>query len=118
MIIQPHEKPRIQEKPSRNEEEYFLKLDAELLRAQRAKLDAERAELERRQRELERQQHYMRCPKCGAQLTERELHHIKVDACTECGGLWLDSGELELLRATERHGFGRLIAERLGHRAK
>ena len=108
----------IEEKPSRNEDEYFIKLDAELIRAQREKLDAERAETERRQRELERQQHYMRCPKCGAQLAERELQHLKVDVCTECNGMWLDAGELELLRATERHGFGRFFGDLLHHRAK
>ena len=104
----------IQEKPSRNEDEYFVKLDAELIKAQREKLDAERAELERKQRELERQQHYMHCPKCGAQLSEREMQHLKVDVCPECNGLWLDAGELDLLRATERHGLGRLFGELLG----
>ena len=30
----------IEQKPSRNEDEYFRKLDAELIKAQRAKLDA------------------------------------------------------------------------------
>jgi len=30
----------IKQKPSRNEDEYFRKLDAELIKAQRAKLDA------------------------------------------------------------------------------
>lgn len=99
----------IEEKPSRNEEEYFRKLDAELIKAQRARLDAERAELERKQRESEREQSYMRCPKCGARLEERELEHIKVDVCTGCNGTWLDAGELELLRQTERQGFGRLF---------
>jgi Zn-finger nucleic acid-binding protein len=74
--------------------------------------------MERRQHELERQQHYMRCPKCGGQLGERELFHVRVDVCTDCSGLWLDAGEVELLRATERHGLGRLMSELLRHRAK
>jgi hypothetical protein len=107
----------IDEKPSRNEDEYFLKLDTELLTAQRARLDAERAEMERRQRELEREQHYMRCPKCGAQLAEQEVQHIKVDVCPQCNGTWLDAGELDLLRQTGRQGLGRLF-DLLGHRAK
>ncbi len=114
MLIQPHEKPRIQEKPSRNEEEYFLRLDAELLRAQRAKLDAERAELERRQRELERQQHYMRCPKCGARLNETDVQHIKVDLCPECNGMWLDAGELDLIRESRRSGVSRFVDDLFG----
>lgn len=99
----------IDEKPSRNEDEYFHKLDAELIRTQRAKLDAERTEMERRQRDSEREQHYMRCPKCGARLEERDAANIKVDMCPECNGTWLDAGELELLRQTERHGFGRIF---------
>ena len=31
---------------------------------------------------------HMKCPKCGADLQEREFHHVKVDACPnarECG---------------------------------
>jgi len=98
-----------EQKPSRNEDEYFIKLDAELIKAQREKLDAERAELERRQRDAEREQCYMRCPKCGARLNEQDIQHIKVDVCPSCNGTWLDAGELELLRQTERHGLGRLF---------
>jgi hypothetical protein len=77
-------------KPSRNEDEFFLKLDAELIKEQRAKLDAER-------RLNERKSHYMKCPKCGADLKETEFHHIKIDRCPECGGLWFDKGEIEML---------------------
>ena len=92
----------IEQKPSREEDEYFRRLDAELIEAQRAKLDAERAEMERRQRESEREQHYMRCPKCGARLNETDVQHIKVDVCPECNGMWLDAGELEVVAHEER----------------
>lgn len=77
-------------KPSKSEDEYFVKLDAELIKQQRAKLDAERAK-------AERASHFMRCPKCGGQLEEIEHHHIKIDRCRDCGGVWLDKGEMELL---------------------
>ena len=76
--------------PSKNEDEYFLLQDAELIKAQRAKLDAER-------KAAERKAHYMKCPKCGADLKEQELKHVKVDICPECRGLFLDAGELELI---------------------
>jgi Zn-finger nucleic acid-binding protein len=99
----------IDEKPSRNEEEYFRKLDAELIQAQREKLDAERAELERTQRDAERAQWYMRCPKCGEELEERDVDHVKVDVCPAGHGTWLDAGELELLRQTERQGISRIF---------
>lgn len=107
----------IEQKPSRNEDEYFRKLDAELLKAQRAKLDAERAEMDRKQRDSERAQCYMRCPKCGARLDEQDVRHIKVDVCPECKGMWLDAGELDLLRQTERHGIGRVF-DLLGRKAR
>jgi uncharacterized protein with PIN domain len=77
-------------KPSKSEDEYFLKRDADLIKAQRAKLDDERAK-------AERSSHHMRCPKCGGHLAEEDFHHIKIDRCPDCGGLWLDKGEMEML---------------------
>ena len=91
-------------KPSSNEEEYFRKRDAELVKAWRAKLDAERAEQARTTARL-------KCPKCGGDLEERDMHDVKVDVCTQCSGVWLDAGELELLRQTERGGAGRFFAD-------
>jgi hypothetical protein len=79
-----------EKKPSRNEDEYFVKLDADLVKAQRDKLDAER-------RKAERASHFMHCPKCGARLRETDFHHIKIDKCPECGGIWFDGGEIEML---------------------
>jgi hypothetical protein len=107
----------IDEKPSRNEDEYFRKLDADLIKAQREKLDAERAEMERAKRDSEREQWLMRCPKCGAELEERDVEQVKVDVCPVGHGTWLDAGELELLRQTERQGFGRIF-DVLGRRSK
>ena len=84
------------EKPSRNEEEYFAKLNAELIREQRARLDAERAARESAQAA-------MKCPRCGGALAEREYHHVTVDVCENCGGMWFDKGEVEMLEHVE-HG--------------
>lgn len=83
-------------KPTRAEDEYFVKQDAELIKQQRAQLDAERARAERRS-------HFMKCPKCGANLTEVDFHHMKVDKCAECGGLWLDKGEMEMLEHVDQN---------------
>jgi hypothetical protein len=77
-------------RPSRNEDEYFLKQDAELIKAQRAKLDEERAS-------AQRTVHYMKCPKCGGDLAEQSLANVKIDVCPDCRGTWLDAGELELI---------------------
>jgi hypothetical protein len=89
----------MEEKPSRNEDEYFVRLDAELMKERRARLDSERFK-------LERSAHHNKCPKCGCDLKEREHHHVKVDECPECGGMWLDKGELEMVEHSEQRGAG------------
>jgi Zn-finger nucleic acid-binding protein len=76
--------------PSRNEDEYFVKQDAELLKEMRARLDAERAK-------AERTQPAMKCPRCGAGLQEKQYHHAVVDVCPSCNGMWLDAGEIEII---------------------
>ena len=100
------DKPRLQEKPSRNEDEWFVKRDAELIKARREKLDEDR-------RRRERTQHYMKCPRCGADLQEREFHSVKVDACPECDGVWLDQGELEILAYHKESNVSRVISDLL-----
>ncbi len=82
-------------KPTKIEDEYFVKLEADLIKAQRAKLYADRAK-------AERDYHYMRCPKCGGQLVELEYHHMKIDRCQDCGGIWLDKGEMEMLEHVDQ----------------
>jgi Zn-finger nucleic acid-binding protein len=79
------------EKPSRNEDEYFARQDAELLAAQRTAAAATAAEAERRS-------HFMKCPKCGHDLETMNYEGIAIDRCTNCAGIWLDPGELEQLR--------------------
>jgi Zn-finger nucleic acid-binding protein len=81
---------RGEDQPSRNEDEYFVKQDAELLKQMRAKLDAERAK-------AERTQPAMKCPRCGADLQETQYHHAVVDVCPKCKGMWLDAGEVDII---------------------
>ncbi len=92
--------------PSKNEDEYFLLQDAELIKAHRAKLDAERQAAERRQ-------HFMKCPKCGADLKEQEVRHVKVDACPDCKGFWLDAGEIELIGKVKDSAMGTFLRDLL-----
>ena len=77
--------------PTRNEDEYFARENAELIKQMRSRLDQERLTQERRK-------HYMKCPKCGADLEEKDFEQVKVDVCPECHGVWLDQGEINLLR--------------------
>mgnify|MGYP001058701488 CR=1 FL=1 len=39
----------------------------------------------------------MICPTCKNDMIVVEYHEIELDYCTDCQGVWLDSGELELL---------------------
>ena len=44
----------------------------------------------------------MRCPACGGQLLEIERSGVRVDACRQCRGVWLDRGELDRIVERER----------------
>ncbi|HVK04503.1 MAG TPA: zf-TFIIB domain-containing protein [Armatimonadaceae bacterium] len=39
----------------------------------------------------------MHCPLCGVSLRTVERLGVELDHCPQCGGLWLDRGELDLL---------------------
>ena len=84
--------------PSDKEEEYFLRQEAEKLRAlaEKAKRETEEAERQRL-KEL----HHMRCPKCGMALNEITFRDVRIDKCMACGGVWLDGGELDQIAAGE-----------------
>lgn len=83
------------EKPSKNEDEYFARQNADLIREMRAKLDADRNKAEQKPQQLN-------CPRCGVELVEKETDNVKIDACPKCSGVWIDSGELEQLRLVNR----------------
>jgi ribosomal protein L37AE/L43A len=51
----------------------------------------------------------MSCPRCDGTLSERQFEGVMIDTCDKCGGVWLDSGELEqLLRRDSDSWFSRL----------
>ncbi|MDH4132442.1 MAG: zf-TFIIB domain-containing protein [Gemmatimonadota bacterium] len=79
-------------KPSRNEDEYFLKLDAE-------RIERKRQQEEARASDAERRSHFMRCPKCGGHLETHTLQQIEVDTCPDCKGSWFDFGEVRAILA-------------------
>jgi Zn-finger nucleic acid-binding protein len=93
------------DKPSRNEDEYFAREDAELMRKQRERAHSAAVEAERKT-------HYMKCPKDGYDLTSSEFHGVQIETCPHCGGMWLDAGELEAV-AHEDHPtvLGRVLSD-------
>lgn len=89
------------------EDEYFARQEVERVRRvaeeRQAKLLAE-------ERERDRALHSMKCPKCGMQLEEIAFGDVRVDKCFSCDGLWLDKGELELIREKDGGFMGRLLS--------
>ncbi len=85
------------DKPSRNEDEYFVKQEAELLRKQRAQTEAAALDAERRS-------HFMKCPKDGYDLASSVYHGVQIETCPHCGGMWLDAGEVEAVAHEDRPG--------------
>ena len=61
------------------------------------------------ERERARDLHFMKCPKCGAQLGEIAFGEVSVDKCFSCDGLWLDKGELDLIRQKDDGFMARLL---------
>jgi len=95
------------EKPSEREEEYFVKKEFERLR----KIEQEKhAKLAEKEKEKLKELHYMRCPKCGMELIEIRYKGIRVDECSECEGIWLDAGELEIVSKLEKTGLDKLFS--------
>ncbi|NOT07186.1 MAG: zf-TFIIB domain-containing protein [Gemmatimonadales bacterium] len=96
------------EKPSKNEDEYFAKEDAERIRKMREKEAAERVAAERKS-------HHMKCPKCGGSLQTENFQEIQIDRCPDCGGVWFDHGEVEQIMKHEETGtLGRVMGELWG----
>ena len=93
-------------KPSDKEEEYFMRLELE----RRKKIEDEKLkrvadEEKRHLKEL----HYMRCPKCGMELSEIDYKNIIVDKCFSCDGIWLDAGEFESIAKLEKGALDKLF---------
>lgn len=84
------------------EEEYFHRKNKEAIEKMREKMKiAEEAKAAGTSS--------MQCPRCDGTLKERKFEEVLIDTCEKCGGVWLDSGELEQLTRKESSGWlGRL----------
>jgi hypothetical protein len=89
------------------EEEHFARLEVE---HGRKLADERRTKLLTEERERDCALHFMKCPKCGMQLEEIAFGDVRVAKCFSCDGLWLDKGELDLIRAKEGGFMGRLLS--------
>jgi hypothetical protein len=80
------------------EEEYFHRKEKEAIEKLRAKMkvadEAKAAGIST-----------MKCPRCDGTLKESKVEEVSIDTCDKCGGVWLDSGELEQLTSRENTGW-------------
>jgi hypothetical protein len=47
----------------------------------------------------------MQCPRCDGSLQESMFENVAIDTCDKCGGVWLDSGELDQLTKKDKGGW-------------
>ena len=94
-----------------HEDEYFYKLNKELIEKRRNELAATKAAQEQAQKKKE---HWMRCPKCGSDMKEIDMSGIMIDRCAQCQGVYFDAGELEtLLAAKEPSSFFQRLKKKM-----
>jgi len=94
------------EKPSKAEDEYFARQEVERRKKWAVEQQAKMAATEKEQH---KQAHWMKCPKCGMDLQEISLHGVTVDQCANCGGVFLDKGELDALAKHEEGVMSRVF---------
>jgi hypothetical protein len=96
------------DKPTNSEEEYFAREEIE----KRYKLAREVAA---RQKAADaaalKQAHFMKCPKCGHDLSTISFRGVDVDRCFHCHGTFLDEGELEKLAGDPSTGAASVVAD-------
>lgn len=81
-------------KPSKGEDEFFAREEADILKKQR--LQAQEAAAA-----AARQLHFMKCPKDGNDLVNEDFHGVTVDRCVHCHGIFLDADEIATVVAHE-----------------
>lgn len=89
------------DRPSDKEQEYFMRQELERLARLR---EEHRMMLEESARQQRKEQHWMHCPKCGDDLEVTHLGGVEVDVCPDCGGLYLDAGELDKILEEKNRG--------------
>jgi len=84
-------------KPSQSESEFFAREEQEKLHRLS---EQKKREEEAKAKESNRNIHFMKCPKCGADLKYAKLGLVDVEECTQCDALVLDKGALDKIKGT------------------
>lgn len=102
----------------KNEDEWFHRHEKDLIKnlkrdrehREKEMAAALKAEEARKRKEL----HWMKCPKCGADLVEKPIEGVHVDECTLCEGVFLDRGEIEQFVMKQRREPSSFMKKLLG----
>ena len=87
--------------PSEKEEQYFIEQEMKRLKKLHDEHLREQADEERqRMKEL----HFMHCTKCGQRMEATLLQGIEIEVCPDCGGIYLDAGELQKIMDEKKWG--------------
>jgi hypothetical protein len=89
---------RFEKRADALEDKYFHQKDVEAIEQLRAKMKVS-AEAKAAGTSS------MECPRCDGVLKENEFEKVSLNSCVKCGGVWLDSGELETLLKPESAGW-------------
>jgi Zn-finger nucleic acid-binding protein len=86
------------------EDIYFAQRDRELIEKLKAQLQ-----------KVEDQESKLYCPKCGGLLETYTFQGFILERCQNCGGIWMDKGELEgIVRKVARGPLGQWIDQLVG----
>jgi Transcription factor zinc-finger len=78
------------------EDIYFAERDRELI-----------DKLRREFKKVDKESGALHCPKCPGHLESYTFHGFMLEHCQECGGVWMDKGELEaVIRKISRGPLG------------
>ncbi len=80
------------------ENEFFFKVNKELIEKHRLMLDQEKKKV--MEGELKKD-HWLKCPKCGDDMKEKNILGVIIDQCLSCEGIYFDKGEWQLLMEAE-----------------
>ncbi len=61
-----------------------------------------------------KKEHWMKCPNCGHDLEKAsypKFEYLKMKKCENCGGVWLDKGELDVVIQVEIKTFAEAARE-------
>jgi uncharacterized protein len=77
------DKDIFQEREHALEEDYFRRKNQELIGNMKRRIAAEA------------HPDALVCPKCGGELHTGNYENVQIDVCDNCGGVWLDAGEMQ-----------------------